>query len=87
MSVLKSLVDWEKLKRESDKHNNIIRSLEEEVSGRDVASINEQKNADDGLNQFEKAKAHKSTMEAAILEVTKIFAWPFTINVMSPMIA
>ncbi|XP_074575032.1 brefeldin A-inhibited guanine nucleotide-exchange protein 5 [Curcuma longa] len=71
VSVLKSLVDWEKLKRESDKHNNIIRSLEEEVSGRDVAPINEQKNADDGLNQFEKAKAHKSTMEAAILEFNR----------------
>ncbi|KAG6492868.1 hypothetical protein ZIOFF_047836 [Zingiber officinale] len=71
VSVLKSLVDWEKLKRESDKHSNIIRSLEEEVSGRDVASINEQKNTDDGLNQFEKAKAHKSTMEAAILEFNR----------------
>ncbi|XP_042389327.1 brefeldin A-inhibited guanine nucleotide-exchange protein 5-like isoform X1 [Zingiber officinale] len=71
VSVLKSLVDWEKLKGESAKHGNIVQSLEAEVSATDTASINDQKNTDDGLNQFEKAKAHKSTMEAALLEFNR----------------
>ncbi|WOK99061.1 brefeldin A-inhibited guanine nucleotide-exchange protein 5-like isoform X1 [Canna indica] len=71
VSVLKSLVDWEKLRRESDKHGSIVRSLEEEVLTRESATANELKNQDDGLNQFEKAKAHKSTLEAAVLEFNR----------------
>ncbi|URD90555.1 hypothetical protein MUK42_27967 [Musa troglodytarum] len=69
VSVLKSLVDWEKLRKETDKHGNIVRSLEEEVLAREPGTVNELH--DDGLNQFEKAKAHKSTMEAAILEFNR----------------
>ncbi|RRT60677.1 hypothetical protein B296_00044793 [Ensete ventricosum] len=74
VSLLKSLVDWEKLRRESVKHYNIVRSPEEDVLARESVTVNELKNQDDGLNQFEKAKAHKSTLEAVILEVTRILA-------------
>ncbi|RZR71636.1 hypothetical protein BHM03_00006203 [Ensete ventricosum] len=75
VSLLKSLVDWEKLRRESVKHYNIVRSPEEDVLARESVTVNELKNQDDGLNQFEKAKAHKSTLEAVILEVTRILAF------------
>lgn len=56
MSVLKSLVDWEKLRRES-KQNEEQKSIEENSS------------ATESQGNFEKVKAHKSTMEAAISEV------------------
>ncbi|GJS94631.1 brefeldin A-inhibited guanine nucleotide-exchange protein 5 [Tanacetum coccineum] len=55
MSVLKSLVDWEKLRRES-KQNEEQNSIEENYS------------AAESQGNFEKVKAHKSTMEAAISE-------------------
>ncbi|GJR87455.1 retrovirus-related pol polyprotein from transposon TNT 1-94 [Tanacetum coccineum] len=55
MSVLKSLVDWEKLRRES-KQNEEQNSIEENSS------------AAESQGNFEKVKAHKSTMEAAISE-------------------
>lgn len=70
VNVLKSLVDWEKLKRESEKHGSIIKSLEEEVLAREPHHA-EAKNREDVPNQFEKAKAHKSTMEAAISEFNR----------------
>nr|XP_009397789.1 PREDICTED: brefeldin A-inhibited guanine nucleotide-exchange protein 5-like [Musa acuminata subsp. malaccensis] len=71
VSLLKSLVDWEKLRREFIKHYNIVRSPEDDVLARESVTGNELKNQDDGLNQFEKAKAHKSTMEAVILEFNR----------------
>lgn len=66
MNVLKSLVDWERSCRESEKKSKSTESLEEEVSVRDSIEI---KSREDVPNNFEKAKAHKSTMEAAISEV------------------
>lgn len=64
MSVLKSLVDWEKSQRDSKKQTGSIQSLEEDSPVLDIS-----KNKEDVPTQFEKAKAHKSTMEAAISEV------------------
>ncbi|GJV64071.1 brefeldin A-inhibited guanine nucleotide-exchange protein 5, partial [Tanacetum coccineum] len=58
VSVLKSLVDWEKLRRES-KQNEEQKSIEENSS---VA---------ESQGNFEKVKAHKSTMEAAISEFNR----------------
>lgn len=71
VSVLKSVVDWEKVRRESAKHGSIVQSLEEEISTKENLRTDESKNREDGINQFEKAKAHKSTMEAAISEVRR----------------
>ncbi|KAL0926627.1 hypothetical protein M5K25_002866 [Dendrobium thyrsiflorum] len=68
VSVLKSLVDWEKL-RESEKHGKVVRSLEEDVSVHEP--YDEPTNREDGVNQFEKAKVHKSTLEAAISEFNR----------------
>ncbi|KAK8952793.1 Brefeldin A-inhibited guanine nucleotide-exchange protein 5 [Platanthera guangdongensis] len=68
VSVLKSLVDWEKL-RESEKHGRLLRSLEEDVSVQVL--YDEPKTREDGSNQFEKAKVHKSTLEAAISEFNR----------------
>lgn len=62
MSVLKSLVDWEKLRREA-KQNEDQKSIEED------SSATESQGTGDVANNFEKAKAHKSTLEAAIAEV------------------
>ncbi|GJW27477.1 brefeldin A-inhibited guanine nucleotide-exchange protein 5-like protein isoform X1 [Tanacetum coccineum] len=55
VSVLKSLVDWEKLRRESNQN-------EEQIS------IEKNSSAAESQGNFEKVKAHKSTMEAAISE-------------------
>ncbi|XP_020095997.1 brefeldin A-inhibited guanine nucleotide-exchange protein 5 [Ananas comosus] len=71
VSVLKSVVDWEKVRRESAKHGSIVQSLEEEISTKENLRTDESKNREDGINQFEKAKAHKSTMEAAISEFNR----------------
>lgn len=70
VSVLKSLVDWEKLQRDSTKHGNVVHSLEEEVLARESHSTDELKK-EEVPNQFEKAKAHKLTMEAAISEFNR----------------
>lgn len=64
--MLKSLVDWEKLRRESEKIIKRVQSLEEDLSDAKFVEI---KSRGDVPNHFEKAKAHKSTMEAAIGEV------------------
>lgn len=66
MNVLKSLVDWEKMRRELEKPSNGKHPIDGEVSSRefDESTIRE-----DLHNNFEKAKAHKSTMEAVIAEV------------------
>ncbi|XP_020257824.1 brefeldin A-inhibited guanine nucleotide-exchange protein 5 isoform X3 [Asparagus officinalis] len=70
VSVLKSLVDWEKLKGDSTKQGSVIHSLEEEALAREKNAADESKSRD-VPNQFEKAKAHKSTMEAAISEFNR----------------
>uniref|UniRef100_A0A1D1YN54 Brefeldin A-inhibited guanine nucleotide-exchange protein 2 n=1 Tax=Anthurium amnicola TaxID=1678845 RepID=A0A1D1YN54_9ARAE len=70
VNVLKSLVDWEKIHRESEKHGTIIRSLEEDVSVRELSFVDGSKR-EDGPNQFEKVKAHKSTVETAVSEFNR----------------
>lgn len=66
MNVLKSLVEWERSRRETKKKNENSLSLAEEVNAKESVEI---KSRDDVPDNFEKAKAHKSTMEAAISEV------------------
>ncbi|XP_038710906.1 brefeldin A-inhibited guanine nucleotide-exchange protein 5-like isoform X2 [Tripterygium wilfordii] len=68
VNVLKSLVEWEKSCRDLEKQSKSSQSLEEDVSTRE--SI-EAKIRDDGPNNFEKAKTHKSTVEAAISEFNR----------------
>ena len=67
MSILKSLADWEQLRRDSSKQGSIAESNEENASR--SLTTDETKSQEDGRNQFERAKAHKSTMEAAVSEV------------------
>lgn len=66
VNVLKSLVDWEKSQRKLDKESNNTTSLDE-VSTRESIEV---KGGEDTSN-FEKAKAHKSTMEAVISEFNR----------------
>lgn len=66
MNVLKSLVDWETSHRELESQNKSIQSPEGEASAGESVDV---KTRDDLTSNFEKAKAHKSTMEAAIAEV------------------
>lgn len=68
MNVLKSLVDWEKSRLHSEKQG-FAHSSEEESSGNENLEV---KSREDVTSNFEKAKAHKSTVEAAISEVIKI---------------
>lgn len=65
VNVLKSLVDWEKSHRESDKNSKSTHSPEGASAGESV----EVKNRENMTSNFEKAKAHKSTLEAVIAEV------------------
>ncbi|KAJ0090390.1 hypothetical protein Patl1_13715 [Pistacia atlantica] len=65
VNVLKSLVDWEKSRRESEENSPNSHSLAEEVNAKESVQI---KSREDMSDNFEKAKAHKSTMEAAISE-------------------
>ncbi|XP_019455526.1 PREDICTED: brefeldin A-inhibited guanine nucleotide-exchange protein 5-like isoform X4 [Lupinus angustifolius] len=65
VSVLKSLVDWEQSHRESERLKN---NLQEGVSAEDSSDIRPK---EDVSNDFEKAKAHKSTLEAAIAEFNR----------------
>lgn len=60
--MVKSLVDWEKSLKESEKRN----SLDDELSGKGTVNL---EHKEDVSSDFEKAKAHKSTMEAAIAMV------------------
>lgn len=62
--MLKSLNDWEKSRRESGKQSKSSQSLVD-VSERDSGHTSKE----DEPGNFERAKAHKSTMEAAISEV------------------
>ncbi|KAK2645141.1 hypothetical protein Ddye_020336 [Dipteronia dyeriana] len=66
VNVLKSLVDWDISRREYEKKSN--QSLAEEVNAKESA---EEKSRDDMPDNFEKAKAHKSTMEAVISEFNR----------------
>ncbi|CAL0325473.1 unnamed protein product [Lupinus luteus] len=65
VSVLKSLVDWEQSHRESERLKN---NQQEGVSGVDSSEIRPR---EDVSNDFEKAKAHKSTLEAVIAEFNR----------------
>ncbi|XP_068664277.1 brefeldin A-inhibited guanine nucleotide-exchange protein 5-like isoform X2 [Aristolochia californica] len=65
VNVLKSLVDWEKSRRDPEKHNRNIPLLEDDAGADDL------KGREDVTIQFEKAKAHKSTLEAAISEFNR----------------
>ncbi|WVZ66373.1 hypothetical protein U9M48_015604 [Paspalum notatum var. saurae] len=69
VSILKSLADWEKLRRDSSKEGSTVESHEDDAS-RSLAA-DETKSQVDGRNQFERAKAHKLTMEAAISEFNR----------------
>ncbi|CAI0448209.1 unnamed protein product [Linum tenue] len=66
VNVLKSLFDWEKACREQKKSKNAHAS-QEEILARESVEIKSREEA----NDFEKAKAHKSTLEAAISEFNR----------------
>ncbi|XP_026389644.1 brefeldin A-inhibited guanine nucleotide-exchange protein 5-like [Papaver somniferum] len=68
VSVLKSLVDWEKARKESKRQSTGSESMEEEVMAGDRSEL---RSREDVPSSFEKAKAHKSTMEAAISEFNR----------------
>lgn len=64
--MLKSLVVWEKSHRESDKQNKGKEFSEEEVPS---GGSDEVESREDPSSNFEKLKAHKSTIEAVVSEV------------------
>ncbi|OMO86408.1 SEC7-like protein [Corchorus olitorius] len=64
VNVLKSLVDWEKSRRQLERKSGGSQSLAEDAARESV----EIKSREDVTSNFEKAKAHKSTMEAAVSE-------------------
>lgn len=68
--MLKSLVDWETSYRESAKHNQNSQSVEEDVSAGESFDLKRRED----VSSFEKAKAHKSSMESSISEVIVIFS-------------
>ncbi|KAL2937664.1 Brefeldin A-inhibited guanine nucleotide-exchange protein 5 [Bienertia sinuspersici] len=61
VNAVKSLVDWEKSLKESEKQS----SPDDELSGTDSVKVEDK---EDIASDFEKAKAHKSTIEAAITQ-------------------
>mgnify|MGYP004720188761 FL=1 len=63
VNVIKSLVNWEKAQRESGK---LKESSEVENSAKES---DDSKGREDQASNFEKLKAHKSTLEAAVAEV------------------
>lgn len=68
VSMLKSLVDWEKSRRDSEKQNRGTKLTDEDASTGDSTEL---KNKEDGPSNFEKVKAHKSTIEAAVSEFNR----------------
>ncbi|XP_057747505.1 brefeldin A-inhibited guanine nucleotide-exchange protein 5 [Arachis stenosperma] len=64
VSVLKSLVEWEQSHKELNLNNN-------QQEGSSVEDSFEVKSREDVTSNFEKAKAHKSTLEAAIAEFNR----------------
>lgn len=69
VNVLKSLVDWEKSHRESNKKS---KSTDSDDGGASARESVEMKNREDMTSNFEKAKAHKSTLEASIAQVINL---------------
>ncbi|KAL5572269.1 hypothetical protein UlMin_021866 [Ulmus minor] len=67
VNVLKSLVEWERACRESGSQSGTQSPDGETTVGESV----EVKNRDDFASNFEKAKAHKSTVESAISEFNR----------------
>ncbi|KAJ4835000.1 Brefeldin A-inhibited guanine nucleotide-exchange protein 5 [Turnera subulata] len=67
VNVLKSLVEWEKICRDFLTIKS-SKSLEEEAPSSESA---ETKTKEEVPNNFEKAKAHKSTLEAAVSEFNR----------------
>ncbi|XP_078429515.1 HOPM interactor 7 isoform X2 [Wolffia australiana] len=70
VNVLKSLIDWEKKHRESEKYAIITAESSEDAPMENLSNLNGSRR-EDGPGQFEKAKAHKSTMEMAISEFNR----------------
>ncbi|KAF3657441.1 Brefeldin A-inhibited guanine nucleotide-exchange protein 5 [Capsicum annuum] len=68
VNVLKSLVEWEKHWKESERLSNRSQSSEEETLKGDPDKL---RDMDDLPSNFEKLKAHKSTVEAAISEFNR----------------
>nr|XP_011461220.1 PREDICTED: brefeldin A-inhibited guanine nucleotide-exchange protein 5 [Fragaria vesca subsp. vesca] len=68
VNVLKSLVDWEMSRGESYNQSKNAQSLEGDASDRESVDV---KSRQDMTTNFEKAKAHKSTLEAAISEFNR----------------
>lgn len=68
MSILKSLAVWEKSQRDLENQRRVNLSLEN-----GLATKYKNKVGDDLQNNFEKSKAHKSTLEAAIATVPEKF--------------
>ncbi|PIA33204.1 hypothetical protein AQUCO_04200152v1 [Aquilegia coerulea] len=68
VNVLKSLVDWENSRREFEKQNGNTQFTDEDVSTRES---NDLRNREEGPSNFEKVKAHKSTIEAAVSEFNR----------------
>ncbi|XWS26510.1 hypothetical protein CRYUN_Cryun26dG0038000 [Craigia yunnanensis] len=67
VNVQKSLVDWEKSRRQPGRKRGSSQSPEEDLARESV----EIKSREDVTSNFEKDKAHKSTMEAAISEFNR----------------
>ncbi|CAA2998750.1 brefeldin A-inhibited guanine nucleotide-exchange 5 [Olea europaea subsp. europaea] len=67
VSVLKSLVDWENSQRESQKQNIGEQCVQEPST----TELSESKIREDSPSNFERLKAHKSTIEAAISEFNR----------------
>lgn len=76
VNVLKSLVDWEKSVKELRKQIKGSQSTEVEVSTKESVDTN---SSDDLHSEFEKAKAHKSTLEAVISEVVSAKCYIYNI--------
>lgn len=67
VSMLKSLVDWEKSRRDLEKQNRSTQVTDDALTKDSI----ELKNKEDGPSNFEKVKAHKSTIEAAVSEFNR----------------
>ncbi|KAL6501089.1 Brefeldin A-inhibited guanine nucleotide-exchange protein 5 [Orobanche hederae] len=68
VNVLKSLVLWGKSHAESEKQNKGKGSFEDKVSSREFGKL---KGKEDSASNFEKLKAHKSTIEAVVSEFNR----------------
>ncbi|KAK4487864.1 hypothetical protein RD792_003601 [Penstemon davidsonii] len=68
VNVIKSLVVWENSHRESKKQNKGKESADEEVS---PMELDETKSGEDSPSNFQRLKAHKSTIEAVVSEFNR----------------